>query len=302
MKRIKALVYATGLIVLGILPSSATLRIVATTPDLADITRQIGGDLVKVESLAKGTEDIHAVPQKPSFIPKLNQAEGVVLIGLEAEHAFLPALLDVAQNPNILRDRPGYIDCSAHLVPLDIPTNLSRAEGELHAQGNPHYNFAPQYGGLIADTIAEGLSRLDPAHADVYARHRDAFKKELAGKIEEWKKIAAPLRGVKAISHHADLAYFADFLKLDMVGTIELKPGIAATPRHLEEMVGLMKRDKVPLIIHEIQYPKDTAEWVAHETGAKIADIAAMAGAFPDSKTYFGMIDHNIHALLDAVK
>src|SRR5437660_8997228 len=141
MKRIKALVYATGLIVLGILPSSATLQIVATTPDLADITRQIGGDLVKVESLAKGTEDIHAVPQRPSFIPKLNRADAVVLIGLEAEHAFLPALLEVAQNPNILRGRPGYIDASVDVTPLEVPTNLTRTEGEQHAQGNPHYNI-----------------------------------------------------------------------------------------------------------------------------------------------------------------
>src|SRR6185295_3368240 len=160
MKRFKALLLVLGLM-LGTRPAGAVLRIVATTPDLADITRQIGGDLVKVESLAKGTEDIHAVPQKPSFIPKLNQADGVVLIGLEAEHAFLPALLDVAQNPNILRDRPGYIDCSVHVTPLDVPTNLTRSEGEQHAQGNPHYNIDPRQGSHIADAIAEGLSRID---------------------------------------------------------------------------------------------------------------------------------------------
>src|SRR5204863_5825649 len=111
MKRFLIVVLALGLISIASSSAMAKLHMVATTPDLADITRQIGGDLVSVESLAKGTEDIHAVPQKPSFIPKLNQADGVVLIGLEEEHAFLPALLDVAQNPNILRDRPGYIDC-----------------------------------------------------------------------------------------------------------------------------------------------------------------------------------------------
>jgi zinc/manganese transport system substrate-binding protein len=280
----------------------ASLRIVATTPDLADITRQIGGDQVNVESLAKGTEDIHAVPQRPSFLPKLNRADAVVLIGLEAEHAFLPALLEVAQNPNILRGKPGYIDCSLGLPPQDIPATLSRAEGELHPQGNPHYNFDPRHGGLIADNIARGLTRIDPAHARLYAQNLDAFKNVLALKQAEWKGLAAPLKGMKAISHHADMVYLADDLGLDLVGTVELKPGIPPTPRHLEELVQTMKADHVRLILHEIQYPSDTAEWLAQHTGAKIADIATMGNAFPDSKTYFGMIDHNIRAIVEAAK
>lgn len=280
----------------------ATLRIVATTPDLADITRQIGGDQVKVEALAKGTEDIHAVPQRPSFVPKLNQADAVVLIGLEAEHAFLPALLEVAQNPKILRDKPGYIDCSEGMAPLDVPQNLSRANGELHAEGNPHYNFDPRKGGQIAGNIAKGLSRIDPAHAAVYAKNLETFKTMLAAKQAEWKQLAAPLRGIKAVSHHADMVYLADALGIELVGTVELKPGIPPTPKHLEELAQLMKEQHVPLLIHEIQYPSDTAQWLAQQTGAKIADIATMGNAFPDSKTYVGMIDHNLHALVDAVK
>jgi len=280
----------------------ATLRIVATTPDLADITRQIGGDQVKVESLAKGTEDIHAVPQRPSFLPKLNQADAVVLIGLEAEHAFLPALLEVAQNPNILRGKPGYIDCSEGLAPMDVPATVSRAEGELHPEGNPHYNFDPRKGPMIADNIAKGLSRIDPTHAALYAQNRDEFKKSLAAKQAEWKTLIAPLQGVKAVCHHADMVYFANYLGVNLVGTVELKPGIPPPPKHLEELAQLMKSEHVPLIIHEIQYPSDTAQWLAQQTGAKIADIATMGNAFPDSKTYLGMIDHNIRAIVAAVK
>lgn len=302
MNGLKKLVISTVLLFSGVLPSMATLRIVAATPDLADITRRIGGDLVKVDALAKGTEDIHAVPQRPSFIPKLNQADGVVLIGLEAEHAFLPALLEVAQNPNILRGAKGYIDCSEELSPLDVPTNVSRSEGELHPLGNPHYNFDPRKGELIAETITKGLSRLDPSHAGVYEKNRDAFKNELKNKMVEWERMIVPLRGMKAVSHHADMVYFAEFLGLKLVGTVELKPGIPPTPKHLEELVQMMKAENVSLIIHEIQYPKNTSEWIAAQTGAKIADIATMAGAFPDSKTYFGMVEHNIKSVLDAIK
>ena len=302
MNRTKNLFYAVLLTLMGIGPVNAALRLVATTPDMADVTRQIGGDWVTVESLAKGTEDIHAVPQRPSFVPKLNRADGVVLIGLEAEHAFLPALLDVAQNSKILRGRQGDIDCSKYVVPLDVPTVVSRAEGEQHPFGNPHYNFDPRQGEHIADAIVEGLSRLDPAHRSVYAANGDAFKKNLAGKMKEWAALAAPIKGKKAISHHPDMSYFAEYLGLELVDTVELKAGIPPTPKHLETLVQEMREQKVPLIIHEIQYPRDTAEWLAGQTGAKIADIATMGGAFPDSGTYFGMIEHNIRAVCDALK
>ena len=302
MKSLKLSFIAALLAALFSLPAGAALRIVATTPDLADLTRRIGGDYVKVDTLAKGTEDIHAVPQRPSFVPKLNQADGVVLIGLEAEHAFLPALLEVAQNPDILRGRPGYIDCSEGMNPLDVPTTLSRAEGELHPQGNPHYNFDPRKGGMEADNIARGLSRLDAAHAADYARNAEAFKKELAAKMTEWEALKAPVRGKKVVSYHADMAYFGDYMGLERMGTVELKPGIAPTPKHLEELVEIMKTQKVPLIIHEIQYADDSAKWLTQHTGAKIADIATMGGAFPDSKTYFGMVEHNIRSVVNALK
>lgn len=290
-----ALAFSTG-------PAQAALRIVATIPDLADITRRIGGEYVKVESLATGTEDIHAVPQRPSFVPKLNQADGVVLLGLEAEHTFLPALLEVAQNPNILRGRNGYIDCSQKITPLEIPTDLSRAQGELHAQGNPHYNADPRQGFAIATTIEEGLSRLDPAHSANYKTNREAFDRELQTKIKEWGELSKAVKGKKAISYHPDVEYLAQFLGLDLVGTVEMKPGIPPTPKHLEELVSLIKEQKVPLIFHEIQYPRKTADWIAAQTGAKVVDIATMGGAFPDSKTYFGMLDHNIRAVVEGLK
>ena len=283
-------------------PAFAKLRVVATTPDLADVTRRIGGEFVDVESLAKGTEDIHAVPQRPSFIPKLNRADAVVLLGFDAEHAFLPALLDVAQNPKVMRGRTGYIECSENVSPLEVPTVLSRAEGEQHPLGNPHYNIDPRNGKIIAKEIADKLSVLDPSHAAVYEKNRQVFDRELELKIEEWRKLAASLKGTGAVSYHPSMAYLADFLGLKMEGTVELKAGIAPTPKHLEGLVSLMKKDNVKLILREVQYSQETADWLAQETGAKVATVATMGGAFPDSGTYFGMIDHNIHSILEALR
>jgi ABC-type Zn uptake system ZnuABC Zn-binding protein ZnuA len=297
--RFPSVLFALGLF--AATPAAATLRIVATTPDLADHARQIGGSLVTVDCLTKGTEDIHAVPQRPSFIPKLNRADGVVRLGFDAEHAFLPALLDAASNPKIMTGAAGDIDASAHITPLDVPATLSRTEGEQHPRGNPHYNIDPRKGAAVARAISEGFTRLDPANAAAYEKNRAAFESELSRRLTEWQARVAPLKGLKAISYHRDMVYFADFAGLELRGEIEPKPGIAPTPRHLEELVGMIKSESIPVIIREVQYSEKTPRWLAGQTGARVATVAVLGGAFPDTATYFGMIDHNVKALLEAV-
>src|SRR5918911_5263133 len=146
----------------------AKIRVVATIPDLADMARNIGGDLLEIKSLATGVEDIHAVPMKPSFATLLNRADVVILMGLEAEHAFLPGLLEAARNPKILRDAPGYIDCSVYVTPLDVPTRIDRSLGDQHPMGNPHFNLDPVAGKAMARAIADGLSRNYPEYASTF--------------------------------------------------------------------------------------------------------------------------------------
>jgi zinc/manganese transport system substrate-binding protein len=283
-------------------PAGAALKVVATIPDLADVARRVGGDRVSVDSLAKGTEDLHSIPQRPSFLPRLNRADALVVLGLDAEHAFLPALLQVAQNVRILPGEPGHIDCSRGLRPLDVPALLDRSEGEQHAHGNPHFNVDPRNGALIADNLAEGFARLDPAGAAAYRANAAAFKKELAARIESWRKAAAPLKGVKAVSQHRDMVYFADFLGLVMIGELEPKPGIPPTPKHLAALAERMKAEGARVIIREAQFGAAPSRFLAEKTGAKVANVAIMAGAFPDAKDYFGMIEHNVSALLEAAK
>jgi len=291
---------------LALLAAAATgadkLKVVTTIPDLADMTRQIGGDQVDVTSLATGVEDIHAVPMKPSFAVTLNRADAVVLLGLEAEHAFLPALLEAARNPKILRDTPGYIDCSIYITPLEVPLRIDRSLGDVHPMGNPHYNVDPVMGKEAARAIADGLSRLRPEHEADFKKNLAAFEAKLDAAIARWEREAAPLRGKKLVSYHPDLIYFAERFGMEPVGTIEIRAGVDPTPGHIADLEERMRREKVDLVVRELHYPAGLAETVAQKTGAKLVELPVMAGGVPEAKDYISFIDYDLHTMLKAVQ
>ena len=303
MTRFLALPFVLGV---GLLAVSATgaakLKVVTTIPDLADMTRQIGGDQVDVTSLATGVEDIHAVPMKPSFAVRLNRADAVVLLGLEAEHAFLPALLEAARNPKILRDAPGYIDCSVYITPLEVPTRIDRALGDQHPMGNPHYNADPVMAKEAARAIADGLSRLRPEHEADFKKNLAAFEEKLDAAIARWEREAAPLRGKKLVSYHPDLIYFAERFGMEPVGTIEIRAGVDPTPGHIADLEERMQREKVDLVVRELHYPAGLAETVARVTGAKLVELPVMVGGVPEAKDYISFIDYDLQTMLKAVK
>ena len=303
MTRFLALPLVLGV---GLLAVSATgaakLKVVTTIPDLADMTRQIGGDQVDVTSLATGVEDIHAVPMKPSFAVTLNRADAVVLLGLEAEHAFLPALLEAARNPKILRDTPGYIDCSVYITPLDVPTRIDRSLGDVHPMGNPHYNVDPVMGKEAARAIADGLSRLRPEHEADFKKNLAAFEAKLDAAIARWEREATLLKGKKLVSYHPDMIYFAERFGMEPVGTIEIRAGVDPTPGHIADLEERMRREKVDLVVRELHYPAGLAETVARATGAKLVELPVMTGGVPEAKDYISFIDYDLHTMLKAVQ
>jgi zinc/manganese transport system substrate-binding protein len=290
---------------LAVIPTDAgaaqKIRVVTTIPDLADFTRQIGGELVDVTSLATGVEDIHAVPMKPSFAVLLNRADIVVLVGLEAEHAFLPALLEASRNPRVRRDGPGYIDTSIYVPLLEVPTRLDRSLGDQHPMGNPHINLDPVRAKAMVRAIAEGLSRNFPEHASTFEKNATAYAKELDAAIVRWQEQAAPLRGKRVVSYHPDLIYFAERFGIEYFATIESRPGIDPTPGHVAALIERMKQAKVEIVVRELHYPAGLAETVAKTTGARLVELPAIAGGRPETKTYIGFIDYNVRALLKAV-
>jgi ABC-type Zn uptake system ZnuABC Zn-binding protein ZnuA len=302
--RIVLLSIAAGaalLIGLFAVPAAAKLRVVGSTPDVADIARQIGGDRVSVVPIAKGSQDPHKVPVKPSFVTKLNRADALVVQGLGLEHAFIPPLIEAARNSKILQGGVGYIDASLYIEPLEVPSSQSRTQGELHPLGNPHFNLDPVQGRLMARAIAEGLERVDPAGAATYREGLARFDALLDRKIAEWRELAAPLRGVRAVSYHQDLVYLARRYGIELVGTIEVKPGIPPTPGHLEELLDTMQRRGVKLIIQEVAYDPGVARSIAGRTGARIAPISAMAGGL-GKEGYVASIQANLESLVHAVQ
>jgi zinc/manganese transport system substrate-binding protein len=303
MKRLSLVLFATVLL-LGIClaRAEAKLRVVATIPDLADMARHIGGDLLEVRSLATGVENIHSVPMKPSFVTLLNRADVVLLMGLDAEHAFLPGLLEAARNPKILPEAPGYIDCSVYITPLEVPTRIDRALGDQHPMGNPHFNLDPVSGKAMARAIADGLTRNDPAHEATFTKNLNVYLAKLDAAIARWQREAAPLRGVKLVSYHPDMIYFAERFGMEPVGNIEIRPGVDPTPGHIVTLEDRMRREGVKLVVRELYYPAGLAETIAQSTGAKLVELPAMVGGVPEAKDYLSFIDYNIRTVLKAVQ
>ena len=303
MKRTALVVLAVLLMVpVSLKGADRKIHAVATIPDLADMARNIAGDLIEVTSLATGVEDIHAVPMKPSFAVLLNRADIVILMGLEIEHAFLPALLEAARNPKILRDAPGYIDCSVYVTPLDVPTRLDRSLGDQHPVGNPHINLDPVRGKDMARALADGLTRNYPEYEATFKKNLDTYLATLDAAIARWEQEAKPLHGIKLVSYHPDMLYFAERFGMEAVGTIEIRAGVDPTPGHIAELQERMRREKVGLVVRELHYPAGLAETIAQSTGATLVELPAMVGGVPEAKDYLSFIDYNLRTVLKAVQ
>jgi zinc/manganese transport system substrate-binding protein len=276
------------------------IRVVATWPAVADLTRQIGKELVNVESLATGVEDPHGVPMKPSFVPKMNRADVLVLIGLDDERSWLPGLEEVASNPKIMPGQRGYIDCSVGIPVAEGPIIRDRSEGDLHPKGNPHYLLDPVYTKIAAQNIAVGLSRNFPQHQAAFEKNLKAYVAELDNWIGRWEKMAAPLKGVKFVEYHQEWVYFANRYGLKRVGTVELKPGIEPTPNHVVNLVQQIKAEKIPLLLYGAQNPR-LPQQIANETGIKALRLYSNSGGRPETDTYIKWIDYTLRTLVQAI-
>ncbi len=281
---------------------AAKIRIVTTLTDLADFTRGIGGDLVDVHSLATGVEDTHGVPMKPSFVPMMNRADLLIVVGLDMEHAFLPGLLEASKNPRIQVGKSGYVDCSKGIIPLDVPKSTEHSAGDVHPYGNPHYMLDPVLAKTAIKNINNALVEFAPQHQTEFTRNRDAYLARLDAKIAEWEKEAGSLKGVKFIAYHEEWNYFAARFGMNFFGTIELRPGIDPTPRHIEELVTSMKAEHVPIVVREPQFPEKVPKRITEQTGATLITLPIMPGGVPNTETYIKMMDYIVHTMVKAIQ
>src|SRR4051812_20540074 len=203
------------------------LNVVTTTPDLGALAREIGGDAVDVKTLAKPSEDPHFVDAKPSHIVTLNRADVLIEGGAELEQGWLPPLMENARNDKIAAGAPGLVIASQGIRMLEVPATLDRSRGDVHSQGNPHFIIDPLDAKIIAANIATHFAQVDPSNAAMYKANLARFNAAVDAKLVEWQRIMAPFKGGKVVTYHNDFVYFADRFKLDVVETLEPKPGIA---------------------------------------------------------------------------
>ena len=292
-----------GLLLAALASAHAKLNVVATLPDYGAIAEEIGGDMVKVTSLAKGTEDPHFIDARPSFLRILNQADVLLEGGAEMEIGWLPALVNNARNPKILGDAPRHVLMAQGIPLLDVPlAPVDRSMGDVHPAGNPHFAHDPANGRIMAAHLVEVFSKLDAANALLYQANLKKFNERLDQKLAEWARLMEPFRGTKVVTYHKSYEYFAARFGLEIVGQIEPKPGIEPSPTHINALIPRMKEAGAKLVMIEPNRPRKTPQYVADAIGAKLVIVPGMVGGHEKIKDYFSLFDYDVAQITAALK
>lgn len=282
--------------------SFAKLKVVTTTQDLASIASYIGKDKIDLDYIAKGYQDPHFVDAKPSYLLKLREADLLIAVGLELEIGWLPVLVKDSRNSKIISGK-GYLDASAGIEVIEKPGGqITRAEGDVHPFGNPHYWLNPDNGKVIAQNISDRLSQLDPASAEFYAKNLEEFNRQLENKLKTWQQLMEPYEGTKIITYHRTWGYFCDHFGLTAVDQIEPKPGIPPTPSHTLDVIQKIKEQKIKVIIVEPFYDLKTPQSIARKSGAKLLVLPTSVGGVPEATDYFQLFDYNLKTLLQNLR
>jgi len=280
------------------------LNVVTSTEDLASIAREVGGDKISVTALARGFQDPHFVEPKPSFILAVNRADLYIAVGRELEIGWLPPLLTSSRNAKIQPGARGYLDASLNVRILEIPTGqITRAMGDVHPLGNPHYWLEPGNGRLIAQAIRNKLTELAPADKAYFAQRYDDFDKRLAAAEMRWDGIMAPFKGTKVVTYHRSWPNFMARFGLEVVGYVEPKPGIPPSPSHTLDLVEEMKRSNIKMIVVEPYFSLKTPQAIAAQVpGAKVLILAPSVGGVKEVTDYIQLFDYNVNLLSGALK
>jgi len=304
VKKLIAIAASLALLVAACPPASRAddkIQVMTATSDLASLAQEVGGDKINVESIARGYQDPHFVEAKPSFLLKLRKADLLIVVGLELEIGWLPPLITQSTNPKIQVGAPGYFDASRFAKILEIPTgNVTRAEGDVHPQGNPHYWLDPDNGLRIAKAIADKFSEMRPNDASYFAARYADFEKRVKAADQNWQAQMKPYAGRKVVTYHRSWPNFAEHFHLDVVGYVEPRPGIPPSPQHTVELIGQMKRDNVKVICVEPYFDLKTPNAVARETGAQVVVLAPSVGGEKEITDYFKLFDYDIAKLKQA--
>lgn len=281
--------------------AAGKLNVVTSTTDMAAIAQEVGGDRINVEAIARGYQDPHFVEAKPSFLLKLRQADLLISVGLQLEIGWLPPLITQCGNANIQVGAPGYLDASRFAKILDIPQGpVTRAEGDVHPLGNPHYWLDPDNGRRIGRGIAAKLGDLDPANASYFQQRFADFDKRLSAAQQKWDAQMKPYRGRKVVTYHRSFTSFTEHFGLNVIGYVEPRPGIPPSPKHTLQLIQLMRQEGCKVVLVEPYFDMKTPQSIGRETGAQVVVYLPSVGGEKQVNTYMELFDHDINLLIKA--
>jgi ABC-type Zn uptake system ZnuABC Zn-binding protein ZnuA len=295
----KVLAVTAALLVASSMANAAgKLNVITATQDLAAIGAEIGGDKITIESIAKGYQDPHFVEPKPSFLLKLKKADLLVVVGLQLEIGWLPPLITQSGNSKIQSGNAGYMDMSQYCEILEIPTTqVTRAMGDVHPMGNPHYWLNPENGRRIGKAYQTKLSEMLPGDSAYFAQRYADFDKRLTEAIKRWDGQMAPYRGRKVVTYHRSWPNFCEHFGLVVVDYVEPKPGIPPTPSHTLEVINTMKREGIKLILVEPYFDLRTPNSIAQGVGGQVVVLLPSVGGVKEVNDYFQLFDYDIKLL-----
>ena len=282
--------------------AASKIPVVATTTDLKALVEAVGGDLVDVDALARGTQNPHDLEVRPSLMVKVRRADLLVINGLELDQ-WAEVVVQGAGNSRVAPGASGRIDASAGLLVLEVPqARVDRSMGDVHPVGNPHYSIDPGMAAGVTANILEGLARVAPQSRSVFERNRQAFLARVDQALARWTAEMAPFKGAKVVVDHNMWIYFLTRFGLVEAGSVEERPGIPPTPSHLTRLIALMKDQKVKVIVSVPWTDQKLAERVAQEAGAKVVPLAPAVGSVKGADGYLETIDYNVRSIAQALR
>jgi zinc/manganese transport system substrate-binding protein len=291
------------LAILAAAPAHAALKVVASTEDLAALAREVGGDKVEVKAIARGYQDPHYVEAKPSHIFTLAKADLLVVVGRELEAGWLPPLILQSRNPRIQFGADRYLDASLNARILEVPVGqITRAMGDVHPAGNPHYWLDPANGRRIAQAIQQRLAQISPQDAAGFASRYADFDRRLAEAEKRWDAAMAPYRGLKVVTYHRSWPNFCERFGLEVVGYVEPRPGIPPSPSHTLSLIQEMKRLGIKILLVEPYFDLKTPNSIARETGARVVVLLPSVGGEKPVTDYIKLFHHDVDLLLGAIR
>lgn len=291
-----------SLILLGLAAPAAraALNVLTCEPEWAALTQELAGDLANVSSATTAQQDPHHIEARPSLLARARRADLLICTGAELEAGWLPLLQREAGNARIQSGQPGYLEAARFARIIELPRVLDRAQGDVHASGNPHLHLDPRNIARVADGLAKRLADLDPAHAARYADRNADFQSRWTAAMIRWETQAVGLKGASVVTHHRNLSYLADWLGLTVIGELEPKPGMEPTATHLANLLETLKATPARMVLRAAYESPKASAWLASRANIPAVELPYTVGGSPGAKDLFGLFDDTLNRLKQA--